>query len=82
VSLQPVEEYTLARTALAAAKRSQAPKFASGHWIKAEEFYKKAQRNYEDREYDVAREEFIQARIYAEKAESKSRLRVAVSGDE
>lgn len=77
----PLEEYTLARAAMEAARVSQAPRLSPGHWHNAEESYRKARFFYRERDYKKAREQFIQARIAAEKAENSARLLRQKSGD-
>ena len=70
----PIEEYNLAAVAISAAKEVDAAKHASGYFHKAQEFYRKGQILFKAREYERARQEFIQARQEAEKAENISRL--------
>ena len=78
---KPIEELTLARVALDAAKDAGAASLASGYWYKAEESFRKGSEalngNYN---YD-AKEFFIQAKLYAEKAENSTRLKKFKSGD-
>ena len=71
---RPIEEYALARAALDAAKEVQAARYASGHWHQADEAYRQGVAYYEDRDWAYAKEEFIKARIAAEKAENAARL--------
>lgn len=77
----PINEYTYARTALEAAKRAGAPRYAPGFWSRAEESYRRAEKLYNDRYYDEALDEFENARIYAEKAENSTRLKKFKSGE-
>lgn len=77
----PINEFTYARTALEAAKRAGAPRYAPGFWSRAEESYRRAKKYYADRYYDEALEEFENARIYAEKSENATRLKKFKSGD-
>lgn len=70
----PILEYTLADTALKAAKAVQAVRYAPGHWHEAEEAYRQARILYNEREYDQALELFNRARVLAEKAENSARL--------
>jgi hypothetical protein len=77
----PIEDYTLASTALNAARSSKASRFAPGFLGQAEEFYRQAQLDYEDRRYDEARENFVRARQFAEKAENYTVLKKAETGE-
>ncbi|MFN9068751.1 MAG: DUF4398 domain-containing protein [Bdellovibrionales bacterium] len=77
----PVEDYSLARVALEAAREVQAPRHAPGFWHQAEEAYRKARLLYKDGRWDEARAEFIKARIAAEKAENAARLIRQRTGD-
>jgi hypothetical protein len=77
----PVEDYSLARAALDAARAVQAPRHSSGFWHQAEEAYRKGRAFYEDRDYIKAKEQFIRARISAEKAENSARLIRQKTGD-
>ncbi len=77
----PIEEYNLARTALEAAKVSEAPRFAPGLWYKAEEAYREGQRSYKERRYSDAQLQFIEAKYAAERAENAARLARFQSGD-
>ena len=70
----PILEYTLADTALKAAKTVQAVRYSPGHWHEAEELYRQARILYNEREYEQAIELFNRARIAAEKAENSARL--------
>lgn len=77
----PLEEYSLARAAMEAARVVQAPRHSPGHWHNAEEAYRNARLKYRQREHQEARELFIQARISAEKAENAARLIRQKTGD-
>lgn len=77
----PLEEYTLARAALEAAKSVQAPRHSSGYWHQAEDAYRKARIYYNDRDWGRAKFEFVRARIAAEKAENSARLIRQKTGD-
>jgi len=70
----PIEEYTLARAAIDSAKSVDAARYSPGYFHKAEVNYRTGQLDFDDREYENAILEFIQAREYAEKAENSSRL--------
>jgi hypothetical protein len=69
----PVEEYTLARSAVDAAQNSSATKYAPGLWYKAEENYRQGETLFKKGSFDQAKEYFITAQDYAERAENKAR---------
>lgn len=70
----PMEDYTLARTAIEAAKAVEASRYSPGNWHQAEESYRRAQVLFEEREFEDAKQEFARARIAAERAENSARL--------
>ncbi|MGZ3742598.1 MAG: DUF4398 domain-containing protein [Pseudobdellovibrionaceae bacterium] len=78
---QPIEEYTLARVAIEAARAVQAPRHSPGYWHQADEAYRQGRLSYKDRDYAKAREAFIKARLAAEKAENSARLIRQKTGD-
>ena len=77
----PIEEYALARAAIDAARSVQAAHHSSGYWHQAEEAYRKGRLFYEDRDYGKAKEQFVRARIAAERAENSARLIRQKTGD-
>lgn len=80
-SSPPVLEYTLARTALEAAREKESARYSSGYWHRAEEFYRKGEKSYQESDFVTARGEFERARIFAERAENVTRLRLFESGE-
>ncbi|MBS1971380.1 MAG: DUF4398 domain-containing protein [Bdellovibrionales bacterium] len=78
---QPIEEYTLARAAIEAARAVQAPRHSPGYWHQADEAYRQGRLYYKDRDYAQARDAFIKARIAAERAENSARLIRQKTGD-
>jgi hypothetical protein len=70
----PLHEYTIARTALEAARRIEAVRVAPAFFHKAEEAYRKAEVLFKKEDYSEARDGFVVARDYAEKAENSARL--------
>ncbi len=78
---KPVEEYTLARAAIDAARAVQAPRHSPGYWHQADEAYRQGRLLYKDRDYAKAREAFVKARLAAEKAENSARLIRQKTGD-
>ncbi len=77
----PVDEYTLARAALEAARVVEAARHSPGYFHQAEEAYRKARLLYDEREYAQSRSEFIRSRVAAEKAENSARLIRMKSGE-
>ena len=77
----PVDEYTLARAAMDAARDVQAPRLSPGFWHQAEEAYRKGKLLYKDSRWDEARIEFLKAKQAAEKAENSARLNRQRTGD-
>lgn len=77
----PVEDYSLARAAIDAARSVQAARHSPGYWHQAEEAYRKGRIYFEDRDYSKAKEQFIRARMAAEKAENSARLIRQKTGD-
>lgn len=78
---QPIEEYTLARAAIEAARAVQAPRHSPGYWHQADEAYRQGRLFYKDRDFARARAEFVKARIAAERAENSARLIRQKTGD-
>lgn len=70
----PIDDYTLARVALEAARAVEAARHSPGYYHQAEEAYRKAKLLFEDRDYEEAQELFEKARTAAEKAENSARL--------
>ena len=77
----PLEDFSLARAAIDAARSIQASRYSPGYWHQAEEAYRKGRIYFEDRDYAKAKEQFIRARTAAEKAENSARLIRQKSGD-
>lgn len=81
VGAPPIREYNLTATAMNAAKAAGAPRLANGYYTKAEDHYRLAQQQFADREYDKAKVNFRQAKLFAERAENLSVLKKASSGE-
>lgn len=77
----PVEDYALARTALEAARDKDAARYAPNYWHRAEEAYRKGEQNFINHEYKIAEELFVEAKLFAEKAENAARLQKHKSGE-
>lgn len=78
---QPIEEYSLARAAIDAARAVQAPRHSPGYWHQADEAYRQGRLAYKDRDYAKARDAFLKAKAAAEKAENSARLIRQKTGD-
>ena len=77
----PVDDYSLARTAISAAKDVDSARYAPSYWHRAEDAYRKGEAHYKDQDYEEAQAEFIQAREYAERAENVTRVQKYKSGE-
>ncbi len=77
----PLLEYSLARSAIESAKNVESVKYSPSHWHQASEYYRTATLLYKDGRYEEAKENFLQAKAFAEKAENLTRLKRFKSGD-
>ena len=77
----PIDEYALARAAIEAARTVQAPRHSPGYWHQADEAYRRGRVYYDDRDFRRAKEQFVRARIAAERAENSARLIRQKTGD-
>ena len=77
----PIDDYSLARAAVDAARAVQAARLSPGYWHQAEEAYRKGRIYFDDRDYSRAKEQFVKARVAAEKAENSARLIRQKTGD-
>lgn len=77
----PIDDYNYAYTALESSRAVKAAKFAPGYFNQAEDFYRKALADYEDRRYEQAKANFKRAREFAEKAENYTVLKKAQTGE-
>ncbi|NUN04142.1 MAG: DUF4398 domain-containing protein [Bdellovibrio sp.] len=77
----PIEDYSFARAAIEAARSVQAARHSPGYWHQAEEAYRKGRIYFEDRDFAKAKEQFVRARIAAERAENSARLIRQRTGD-
>jgi hypothetical protein len=80
-TVPPLDEYTLARTALEAARERDAARYAPSYWHRAEESYRKGEQHFREEEYEDADEQFRESRSFAEKAENMARLQKYKSGE-
>jgi hypothetical protein len=77
----PVNEYNLARTAVEAAKESEAPRLTPSLWHQASEAYRQGEQCYQKRDFECAKLRLVQARAAAEKAEDAARIQKFKTGD-
>jgi hypothetical protein len=70
----PLEEYAFAKVALESAKAVESARHSPGYFHQADESYRKAIKYFEDKDYELARKEFLHCRMAAEKAENSARL--------
>ncbi len=73
-SPRPIEDYALARAAIDAAKSVDSARHSPGFWSQAEEAFRRGRALYKEREFAAAKEEFVKARVAAERAENSARL--------
>lgn len=77
----PIEDYSIARTALEAARDIDSARYAPAYWHRAEEAYRKGEQQFKNQDYKGAQEQFLEAKTFAEKAENAARLQRFKSGD-
>lgn len=77
----PVQEYTLARTALEAAKTAGAEKYSPSVWFKAEEAYRLGENKFSKGQFEEARGYFVDTLNLSERAENKARYDKRKSGE-
>lgn len=77
----PYNEYNLARTAIDYARQSEAQRFASIGLSRAEQAYRQGEVLIKEKEYRLAKEAFLRAQRYAEKAEELARLKRSQAGE-
>ena len=73
-TLPPLDDYSLARSAMESATLVESGKYSPGFMHKAEAAYQRAEAFFHDNEFEQARGEFRSARLWAEKAENSARL--------
>jgi len=78
---KPIKEFALSKIALEHAKKAGAESYASGWYYKADTTFSNAEKAYKLNDNLVAKELFIKARKYAERAENSSRVQKFKSGD-
>jgi len=78
---RPIKELALATSAIKAAKDCGAGTFAPGFTNRAEDEFRKGQKAMQGNYNTDAKDDFDQARVYAEKAENSTRLKKFKSGE-
>ncbi len=78
---KPLQDYSLSKSALDYARKAGAESLASGWYYKADTTFKQAESAYKNNENLKAKELFIKARKFAERAENSSRVQKFKSGD-
>ncbi len=81
ISVVPVNEYNLARTAMDSARESEAARFAPALWYKAELAYREGEALFRERDYGAARLRFEASRVFAEQSESAARVGRVEAGE-
>lgn len=80
-SAPPVNEYTLARTALNSAKQYESQRYAPAYWHDAEQCFRRGEDAFKSENYSDAKKEFEMTRLMAEKAENSARLQRFKNGE-
>lgn len=78
----PLQEYSLAKTAFDAAVSSESAKYAPQLFYRAEKAYKRGEALYKERDYEGAREQFLNCQKLSERAENAARLKQFNSAEE
>ena len=73
----PFLEYTISQKALKSARKVNADKNATTYWLKALNYYQRAEKRFQDRDYIPARRFFNESIKWAEKAENLSRFKMS-----
>ena len=74
----PFLEYSIAQKAIQSARKANASTMAPVYWMKALEYYKKAEQNFQERNYTSAGHLFGESIRWSEKAENFSRLKTSL----
>ncbi len=78
----PVQEFTLAKTAMDAAQVAGAPKYAPALWFKAEDSYRKGEGAFKQGDFKNAKVHFDESLDFSERAENKARYDKRKSGED
>ena len=76
----PYEEFTLARTALKAARESEASRYAPVLWSQAEREFQLGEKNFRENAFDEARRHFQTSMKVSERAENATRMKKFTTG--
>ena len=74
----PFLEYSIAFSAIEAAKKTNSDKNATAEWVKAIRYYRQAEEKFQARDYNTSTFLFNESINWAEKAESTSRLKMSM----
>ena len=74
----PFLEYSIAFSAIEAAKKANSDKNATAEWIKAIRYYRQAEQKFHVRDYNTSTLLFNESINWAEKAENISRLKMSM----
>lgn len=77
----PLEQFTIARASLNAARDVDSTRFSPGHFHRAEEQYRLGEKAYRSEDYALAKKYFEQSIYFAEQAENSTRLKKFKSGE-
>lgn len=77
----PYEDYSLARTAVRAARDVDSARFSTTTLHKAEEALRNGEKAFKDNDFEVAKRYFKLAKEHAESAENATRLKKFRTGD-
>ena len=77
----PIQEYTLARSAIESAESNDAERLAPLIFQQAQQTYLQAERLYQERDFEQARILFIKSRKLSEKAEATARIKKSKTGE-
>jgi len=81
VAPPPYEEFNLARVAVRAAQEVDSARYVPGLWNRADESFRAGEAALKDNDFDKAKEHFLTALQFAEKAENATRLKKFQTGD-
>jgi len=77
---RPINEYNLARTALNSAEKAKAQQNAPAYWSRAERAYLQGQKEFKEENFKAARQSFLKAKLFAERAENSSVIKTMKEG--
>ncbi len=77
----PKGSYVLAQTALTAAERSQAQKYASDYFYQAQKLFVLGEKHFKEKKFKKAESFFFRSRKHSERAEERARLKLNEKGE-